>query len=127
MPLRLVKVYTRDMARAAPNVLFVFGDNMRREGYGGQARELRGEPNAVGIPTKWKPRRVPDAYFTDKDLSTVKEAIDVAFDRLERHLREGGDVVWPVDGVGSGLAMLPERAPAIDRYIQGRLARLWLV
>lgn len=127
MGLRMVKRYTREMARAAPRTLFVFGDNMRREGFGGQARELRGEPNAVGIPTKWKPRRVPDAYFTDADLPLVKEAIDLAFDRLEAHLRAGGDVVYPVDGVGSGLAMLAERAPSIDRYISGRFARLWLV
>lgn len=29
--------------------LYVFGDNMVRRGFGGQAREMRGEPNAVGI------------------------------------------------------------------------------
>ncbi|KKL05458.1 hypothetical protein LCGC14_2605850, partial [marine sediment metagenome] len=43
---------TRQMLRDEPDTLFVFGDNMQRRGLGGQAFAMRGEPNAVGIPTK---------------------------------------------------------------------------
>lgn len=66
MSFRYVKYITRQMMRAEPTTLFVFGDNLAQVGYGGQAKEMRGEPNAVGIPTKRKPSRTaPDEFFTD--------------------------------------------------------------
>ena len=54
---------TRADLRANPDTLYVFGDNMRRRGMGGQAAEMRGEPNAVGIPTKWRPSRTEWDFF----------------------------------------------------------------
>lgn len=123
----LVKRYNRKQARNHPKALFVFGDNMARKGYGGQAKELRGEPNVVGIPTKWRPARDEKAYFTNADLKAALPAIDEAFERLESHLEAGGVVFWPADGVGTGLAQLPTRAPDIHGYITNRFRRLvWL-
>lgn len=117
--IRIVKLYTREMARSLPDSLFVFGDNMARQGFGGQAAALRGEPNARGIPTKWRPSNADDAFFLDSDLAgEVQSQIDAVFDELARHLREGREVVWPEDGVGTGLARLEEKAPQIYRYIQ---------
>ncbi len=52
MTLLYIKKYTRAYIRAHPDWLFVFGDNMMRRGFGGQAAEARGEPNAIGIATK---------------------------------------------------------------------------
>jgi hypothetical protein len=49
---------TRATARRYTDALFAFGDNLARTGRGGQAAALRGEPNAVGIPTTT--RRVLD-------------------------------------------------------------------
>jgi hypothetical protein len=105
----LVKHYTRQLIRSNPEVLFVFGDNMARVGYGGQAREARGEPNTVGIPTKVS----PSDYFYDDHFDEAKEQIVQAFVILAQHLRAGHDVVWPFDGVGTGLARLSETAPTI--------------
>jgi hypothetical protein len=102
------------MIQANPHVLFVFGDNILRIGYGGQAKEARGEMNAVGIPTKMS----PDQYLYDDDFYTVKEPIVEAFVILAQHLRKGYDVVWPFDGVGTGLARLPETAPRIFEAIE---------
>lgn len=96
--------------------LFVFGDNMVRRGYGGQAREMRGEPNAVGLPTKHRPTMRDGSFFTDKDLAAVLEAIKPDVYRLEEHLRNGGTVVWPKYGIGTGLAGLRQRAPLIQQY-----------
>jgi hypothetical protein len=116
---RIVEVirYTRAMIRANPKTLYVFGDNMARTGLGGQARECRGEPNAVGIPTKWRPTMDNAAFFRDSDLPKVTPRIQQAFRRLAAHLAEGGTVVWPSDGVGTGLARLPQCAPTIHAYI----------
>lgn len=120
------RIITRAMLRATPRTLWVFGDNMERRGYGGQAGAMRGEPNAVGIPTKWRPERTPGAYFTDADWENgdVRHAVLDAFRRIEEALAEGRDVVIPADGVGAGLAELPTRAPKIHAVIERSIAGL---
>lgn len=109
-----VKFITRAMARAEPLTLFVFGDNMARAGYGGQAKELRGEQNAIGIPTK----NGPHVFFSDADFAQAKVAIDDAFMQLYRQLARGGKIVWPADGIGTGLAQLQTKAPTIWVYLE---------
>lgn len=116
--------YIRADLRREPRTLFVFGDNMAQRGLGGQAKEARGEPNAVGVPTKWSPETNKAAYFSDVDLAGVKGVLDHIFDGLNDHLRRGGKIVWPAKGVGTGLAGLPHRAPAIHAYITAKLAGL---
>jgi hypothetical protein len=98
-----------------PDRLYVFGDNMERKGRGGQAAEMRDEPNAIGIPTKWKPAQTEEAFFSDAAWNNldVKSAIENAFRKLEAHLSSGKDVVLPADGIGTGLAQLPSRAPRL--------------
>lgn len=117
---------TRAEIRADRQTLFVFGDNMERQGLGGQAAEMRGEPNALGVPTKWSPSSVPDAYFRDDDwdLIAVKYAILSAFACIQTALLVGRDVVIPADGLGTGRADLPRRAPRIYVIIEGLIARL---
>lgn len=105
--------YTRSQIRSNPSVLFVFGDNLSRIGFGGQAAEARGEANAVGVVTKISPSR----YLTDDCWELVKDPIVIAFDRLRCHLLTGSNVVWPLDGVGTGLADLSNRAPMIAMAI----------
>ena len=65
--IRLASI-TRALVRSKPGTIFVFGDNMEGRGYGGQAAAMRGEPNAIGVPTKWRPQRDERAYFRDEDL-----------------------------------------------------------
>jgi hypothetical protein len=117
MPVEFRKRITRSMLRAEPDALFVFGDCIAGWGLGGQAKEMRGEPNAVGIPTKWKPYMTPEAFFRDEDLPIVKERIVAPFDRLHQQLARFGKVVLPADGIGTGLARLDQHAPAIKRLI----------
>lgn len=124
MPITIIKTYTRKLVQSKPATLFVFGDNMRRYGMGGQAAECRGEPNAVGIPTKWMPAKHPSAYFCNEDMDQAQGPIDEAFERLEQHLQAGGEVAWPQAGVGTGLANLANCAPQILAYIQARYERL---
>lgn len=113
MPFRTEKFITRQMLRDEPETLFVFGDNVEHQGYGGQAGEMRDEPNAVGIPTKWRPSMNSDAFFGDRDYVRVHAMIFPIFQRLSQHLAKGGDVVWPENGIGTGRAQLKERAPQI--------------
>lgn len=78
---------------------------------------MRGEPNAVGIPTKLLPGMGNTDFFRDEDYDRAKPKIDAAFVRLFAHAANGGEVVWPKDGIGTGLAELPRRAPRIWKLI----------
>lgn len=112
MPVKYAQWYTRELLRAEPDARFVFGDNCRRIGYGGQAAACRDEPNAIGVATLIAPGRYyaagdPVAFgWVVHDLHQV--AVALAEDRI---------VYAPVDGLGTGLARLPEHAPELHRLI----------
>ncbi len=112
-----------------PNMLFAFGDNILRHGFGGQAAQMRGEPNAVGIPTKWSPGTYPHDYFIDQDLQNaqVRGAINAGFLRLGSHLLEGKSITLPSHGIGTGLAELEFRAPEILKYIENHIRKLYQI
>ncbi len=98
---------TREMLRNEPGTLFVFGDNMVHRGYGGQAKAMRGEPNAVGIPTKWYPNMWEESFFCDLDY----EKFIIEFDQVEgRLMAHTGVIVWPAAGIGTGRAKLKEKS-----------------
>lgn len=123
--IRVERYVTRPQLQANPSALFVFGDNMRERGLGGQAKEMRGEPNAVGIPTKWAPSNAEIGFFCNSDLAACRGLIDERFAKLRRHLNAGGEVVWPEAGIGTGLADLKSRAPRVWEYIEIQRAELF--
>lgn len=126
MPVLFMSSITREFVRKHPNFLFVFGDNLAGKGLGGQAREMRGEQNAIGIATKRSPSMNSDAFFSDSDIHNVivMGAIKDSFRILESHLLSGDVVVIPKNGVGGGLANLPVNAPLIDTFIKKSIERL---
>ena len=113
MPLRYQKYITRQDLIENRNQFYVFGDNIRRTGLKGQAAEMRGEPNAIGIPTKWKPSMSPEAFFRDRDASFIYPLIKPDLLKVYAHLKQGKVVIWPSDGIGTGLSKLPKTAPMI--------------
>lgn len=120
MTLRLQQWIVRADLQREPGVLFVFGDNEGRYGLGGQAREMRGEPNAVGIATL----KEPGVFWTDDDTERQCAVIDADMAPLFAHLAAGLEVVFPVDGVGSGLADLERRSPRTWAHLQRRISEL---
>lgn len=120
MPLiRQPGIIIRGDLQRAPRTLWVFGDNMLRQGMGGQAKEMRGEPNAVGVPTKWAPGTSDDDYFNPGDLYDLKVSRRFAeeFAVIAKFIEMGLDVCLPEAGVGTGLAKLEKRAPNILAFI----------
>lgn len=101
---------TRHIVQENPYRIFVFGDNLKRIGFGGQAKEMRGEPNAVGIPTKKAPSMDERAFLTDMDYDHWRLESDKDIQRL---LNYSGSIVWPSFGIGTGRAQLKTRAPKI--------------
>ena len=100
MPGKIIRAdnITRLQVRAGYGLrYYVFGDNMERRGLGGQAGVMRGEPNAIGVPTKWSPSNRPDAYFTDEDWGEgdVERAVYGAFATIEARLKGGVRCGYP--------------------------------
>jgi len=116
----------RSDLQANPTRIYVFGDNMQRAGYGGQAKAMRDEPNAIGVPTKWSPSMSPKAFFAEADWrsSDVRTAIIEAFRSIREAMASGLDIVIPADGLGTGLAELPTRAPVIHAFIEQQMKQL---
>lgn len=126
--------------QANPNITFLFGDNVadhgkpfdRRVGKGGQAAEMAGEPNAVGIPTLWKAPNGTDesAYFSDSKISDEKYAeIKAIIDEAFAEVKPGQMVVVPVNNkgeisLGTDRAQLLRRAPSLLKYIESKVKEL---
>ncbi|AFO71699.1 hypothetical protein phiCbK_184 [Caulobacter phage phiCbK] len=119
------RIFREDLRRNS-DVLYVFGDNMIRKGMGGQAGHMRGEPNAVGVATKRTPGMHDTDFFGDDPVAVDAQCrtIDEDFRRLFAHVKKGGIVVWPSDGIGTGLSELPTRSPATMTYIEQKLIAL---
>lgn len=115
MPIELVKIYSRPEIRENREKIYIFGDNLARVGYGGQAQAARDEPNAVGIATKINPGEfLRDEFYAEV---LVQEFLP-KFTLLRTHLEAGGTIVWPEDDIGTGLADLPNQAPRIWAKLQ---------
>lgn len=120
-----MRFISREYVRANKDKLFLFGDNLERRGLGGQAAAMRGEPNAVGIPTKKSPSYRRGAFFCDAEFEQNKAAIDAAFAEINKIVKDSiRAIVIPSDGLGTGRAQLELRAPRTFAYLQERLADL---
>lgn len=119
----------RETVRNNPSTLFVFGDNMCQVGLGGQAAEMRHEPNSFGVPTKWSPGMSEDCFFNDDVVNDtrVRARIRMAFSYMTIWLIKVGDVAIPADGLGTGLSQLQTRAPKLLNLIEGMTDALCLV
>lgn len=100
-----------------PDKFFVFGDNARLSGYGGQARAMRGEENAIGIVTKLAPVMTDKAFFSDEDFDVFLRINAAPFTFIETILKRGATVYVSKAGIGTGLAQLETRAPTIYRWL----------
>lgn len=124
MPVLYQKMISRSDLKANPTVLYLFGDNDVRRGFGGQAKEIRGEENAVGVRTKARPCMGDDCYWSDQTLVENMAKIDQDLAPVREHLRRNGIVVVPVDGIGTGYSQMEQRCPMTFAYLQEALAGL---
>lgn len=121
------KWITRQNLRDNREWIYVFGDNFQRLGFGGQAREMRGEPNALGLPTKHAPDNDDKSFFSDAvDHSNGVAWLSIigTFNIIDVALKRECCVVIPLDGLGTGLSELPTRAPKINRLITSKIEYL---
>lgn len=116
------RIYRRDL-RANPTALYLFGDNERRQGLGGQAREMRGEPNAHGIRTKYAPGMTyPSDFWVEDSLDPNSHLhycrmLTEDFVKPLIWITKGREVVVPSAGLGTGLARLELYAPKTFEHL----------
>jgi len=116
-------IISRSDVRANPRTLYLFGDNDIREGLGGQAKEMRGEPNTVGISTKKLPKNTPDAFKTDSELAGNQKIITQDIDKAIEIWGSGNYDKVMIPPIGIGLAKLQEKAPLTWAHLQKELQR----
>lgn len=110
-----------DIMDKHPDKVFLFGDNDRRTGYGGQAKHMRGHPQAIGVRTKNAPSMHPSAMWTD---DTYEDNIRMIDEDINEALSHNKQIVIPSAGLGTGYSQLPQDAPRTFEYLQGRLQEL---
>lgn len=108
--------YTETLLKNNPNKIYIFGDNLLRYGTGGQAT-IRFEENSRGIVTKKEPKNNPGSFFTDDDYDEFEYHVK----RDIKHILNESDkytIVFPKDGIGTGLANLKNGAPKCYTFLK---------
>ena len=93
-------VITREYLRANPNSVFVFGDNLLRQGRGGAAI-LRNELNTRGFITKKAPNNEDSSFYRPDEYRPIfqKEMYDLAW-----IIFDNPDRTYFISKLGAGLA-----------------------
>lgn len=123
------RIYRSDL-ESNRNILYIFGDNLERLGCGGQAGEMRDEPNAIGIATKRGIGHVynNEDYFLDAQDDVIP-ILTKEFDKLHEAMRSGkyDALCIPSDGIGTGLSRMPEFAPKALEWIEEQFRNLYVL
>jgi chaperonin cofactor prefoldin len=118
--------WTREQVAKQTDKVFLFGDNTNdrlNTKYIPSSTQavIRGLPNAIGIDTKKDRATNNSSYFTDADFNIFKQQVDEA---IQKAKNSGKTIVIPADGIGTGKAMLKEKAPELFGYLQQELDNL---
>ena len=109
----------------SPHKLFVFGDNDIKKGKKGQAiiRDLK---NSAGIPTKKLPSNKSKAFYSDDELEQNMMKIDTAIALIKDKMKlpEYTTLVFPENGIGTGLAKLASKAPRTFKYLNYKIRQM---
>ena len=112
-----IKRYSRKLIQDNPNDMFVFGDNLQRNGLGGQAGEARYESNSIGVATKKYPGMRDEDFFCDGDAGEWQRQTRQDLEYITNMMKYT-NIVIPLDGIGTGLSELPQRSPLINSNIE---------
>jgi len=113
-------IITKEFLDQNPNVVFIFGDNRRRLGYGGAA-SLRDHPQTYGFITKKNPDNLDESFFRPESYH-----IDFTVQSIELQLiiEKNPDKIYYISQLGGGLAnryKIWEKVckPRLKKYFSG--------
>ena len=122
--LKTDEIITKSEVKANKDILYIFGDNNIRKGLGGQAKEMRGESNAMGISTKKLPDTKDASYMNDKELDKNRKIITDDVNKIIDEWNKGVYKAVKLPPIGIGLAKLQEKAPETWKHLQEELDRM---
>ncbi len=117
--------WTRDQVARDTESVYVFGDNAEdayTNFYPSRTQAvIRGLSNSFGLVTKRNRGTSYSSYIYNSDLEYFKTVVEASIDVLKAYQEEGKTIVFPQDGIGTGKAMLKEKAPLCWEYLCKRL------
>jgi len=117
--------WTRDQVARDTESVYVFGDNSEDavSGYVPSTTQacVRMLPNVIGIITKVDRKWNKHSFFSDDYVEIYKILLEVAIQLIHIQIEKGKTIVFPEQGLGTGKAMLKEKAPACWDYLCKRL------
>ena len=113
--------WTRDQVARDTESVYVFGDNIQDNVnlYVPSSTQavIRGLPNSRYIITKKNRYWNTQSFLTDKDLELFTQYLELTIVMLHLDLLTGKTIIFPEQGLGTGKAMLKEKAPACWEYL----------
>lgn len=116
--------WNKNICNQNKDKLFIYGDNESRIGSRGQAI-IRYCDNAKGISTKKTPSSYYESYYNDEEIEKNKNTIDMDIDKIIYLSKYYKYLVFPEDGLGTGLSKLPEKAPKTYSYLNNKLFEIF--
>lgn len=112
-----------ELCRENKMSIYVFGDNMIGKGKASQAC-IRDEINSFGIPTKKLPSMMTGSFLED----TLEERKIIRGKLLElcEWANRGYQIVFPRDGLGTGLARMELYAPNCFNYMNEAIDKIFI-
>ena len=108
---------SREYVQSHPDEIFVYSENYLREGYGEESKEMRGEPNTVGIVTRKKSGTTEDSFFNDLEFEENKIKINEGIKEIISFIDEGKKINFPTQGIGTDSSQLKLRAPKTYEFL----------
>jgi hypothetical protein len=93
-------IVTKKFLDENPNAVFIFGDNLRRVGYGGAAA-LRDHPQTYGFVTKKNPDNMDESFYRPESYAVNFLVYMV---ELQLFIEKNIDKTFYISQLGGGLA-----------------------
>ena len=117
------KIFTVEDCDNNPNKIYIFGDNLIGKGCAGQAI-IRYCSNSYGIPTKRFPTNSLDTFFKDRpdEFAAVVTSLGNLY---HLYVSKNKTLVFPEDGLSTGLAKLKIKSPEIYKRISQHIKGMY--
>lgn len=125
-PIRIHKgFWTRDQVARDVESVYVFGDNAADalDLYIPKSTQacIRGLTNVRGLTTKKDRHWNESSFLSNDDLPIFIVLLEATIELIKLDSAKGKTIVFPEQGIGTGKAMLREKAPACWEYLCKRL------
>lgn len=116
--------YTRKLVEENPQNLYIFGENEAQQGsirIGGGQAVIRGLENTFGFCTK---ESIMD-FWSDMNYANNINKIEEDIKSLKAKSAFYENIVFPANGLGTGLSQCPKKCPRTFLYLSRRLLEVF--